>query len=250
MSDGALEPTIARIWDLPVRIVHWSFVILIGAMWRSAESHNMTLHKQLGMVFLGLLCFRIFWGFMGSSTARFSVFVKGPRMIIAYLKGKSDQKSVPGHNPLGGWSVLAMLALIAAQISFGLVAQDVDGLESGPLNHLVSYESAESAREWHETLFNVLLAFILLHISAILFYLVRKKENLVTSMIVGTKAVDRHTSVPQMGSLIAFFICASAAALFTWWIWVGAPMPTLSRPVYHHPDEYPATPIDYEEMLY
>lgn len=250
MSQEPAEWASVRIWDLPIRIVHWSFVILFGAMWWTAETRDMILHKQLGAVFLGLLCFRILWGFSGSSTARFSSFLKGPRTIIAYLKGQSEQKTLLGHNPLGGWSVVTILGLIAVQIGFGLVAQDVDGLESGPLNHLVSYDTAESAREWHEILFNVLLGVVLFHVGAILFYLVAKKENLVPAMIVGTKVVDTPISEPQMGSWLATMICTAVAALFTCWIWMGSPIPTLKMPVYHHPDEYSATPNDNEEALY
>jgi cytochrome b len=250
MSEALFEPISVRIWDLPIRIVHWSFAILFCAMWWTAESRDMILHRQLGAVFLGLLCFRILWGFSGSSTARFSSFLKGPRTIKAYLKGDSEQKAVLGHNPLGGWSVVTILALIAVQIGFGLVAQDVDGLESGPLNHLVSYDAAESAREWHETLFNVLLGVVVFHVGAILFYLLGKKENLVPTMIVGTKVVETPTSVPQMGSWLATIMCTAVAALFTYWIWTGAPIPTFKMPIYHHPDEYSATPIDYEESLY
>jgi cytochrome b len=250
MSQEPFEPASIRVWDLPIRIVHWSFAILFGAMWWTAESRDMTLHKQLGAVFLGLLCFRILWGFWGSSTAGFSSFLKGPRTIKAYLKGESVQKAVLGHNPLGGWSVVTMLGLIAVQIAFGLVAQDFDGMESGPLNHLVSYDTAESAREWHETLFNVLLGVVVFHVGAILFYLIGKKENLVPTMIVGTKVVDAPTSEPQMGSWLATIMCTAVAAFFTWWIWTGAPIPTFQMPVYHHPDEYSATPMEHEEALF
>ena len=134
-------------------------------------------HILLGEVFLGLVVFRVLWGLVGSQTARFSAFLKGPRGVLGYIRGIPGPKR-PGHNPIGGWSVVAMLALLAVQIGLGLIAQDIDALKSGPLSHLVSYETSDAAREWHHLLFNGILVLVALHICAILFYLFVKRDNL------------------------------------------------------------------------
>jgi cytochrome b len=223
MAEASGEAKSIKLWDLPVRIIHWSFVLLLGAMWWSAENHEMTLHKQLGVVFLGLLVFRLLWGFVGSDPARFGKFLTGPGAVIAYLKGDDDRPDQIGHNPLGGWSVIALLAVLALQIGLGLVAQDVDGIESGPLNHLVSYDTAEAAREWHELIFNIILAFVVVHVVAILFYLFVRRDNMLTPMIGGRKAVDSRVEPPRMGSAVAATACVVAAFAFMWWIWSGAP---------------------------
>lgn len=238
MPKRTAEHAKTLVWDIPIRCVHWAFVILISAMWWTAESHEMALHKQLGMVFLGLLFFRILWGILGSSTARFTSFVRGPATVLAYLKGAHSKDEAVGHNPLGGWSVLALLGLMLMQIALGLVAQDVDGLESGPLNHLVSYDVAEAAREWHEALFNALLVLISVHVGAIIFYRVVKKDNLVAPMISGRKSLRQAAAAPRMGSIWAAIVCAVGAALLTWWIWRGAPLSGHEMPDVAYQEEF------------
>lgn len=211
-----------RLWDLPVRIVHWSFVVLLAAMWWTGEEGDLELHKQLGMVFLALLAFRLIWGVFGSETARFTQFVKGPGTVFAYLKRNKAGAAPIGHSPLGGLSVLALLFLLSLQIGLGLIAQDVDGIESGPLSHLVSYETSDAAREWHELIFNIILGFVALHVAAILFYLFARRDNLIMPMISGRKVMN-DVAQPRSGSLIAFLSCAAIACALMWWIWLGAP---------------------------
>jgi cytochrome b len=223
MAETGTVHSEVRLWDWPVRIIHWSFVILLAAMWWTGEEGDLTLHKQLGMAFLGLLAFRLLWGFVGSSTARFGQFLKGPAAVFAFLKGSDGRAPIIGHNPIGGWSVIAMLALLGLQIGLGLIAQDVDGLESGPLNHLVSYDTAEAAREWHHLLFNIILGIVALHVAAILYYLVVRRDNLVKPMITGRKDMDGVVEQPRSGSVLALILCAVLAFGFMWWIWAGAP---------------------------
>ena len=224
MSDGPM-PIRIKLWDVPVRTIHWAIVLLMPALWWTAESGDLTLHKQLGYVMLALVLFRLFWGFVGSSTARFASFLKGPRAIIAYAAGlfSKEGEQVVGHNPLGGLSATALLLLLAAQIAIGLFAQDVDGIESGPLSYLVSYDTADAARGLHHLLFNVLLGFIALHVAAILFYLVVKRDNLIGPMITGSKAMAAGVVPPRFapGWLIAVGVVLSAA--LAWWISAGMP---------------------------
>ncbi len=213
-----------RVWDAPVRIVHWSFVVLTPALWWTGEEDLIEQHKLIGHVMLGLVAFRILWGFAGSSTARFARFVTGPARLITYLRG-SAEAPVVGHNPLGALSVLALLGILAAQVGFGLFAQDVDAIESGPLAYLVSYEAADAAREWHHLLFNVLLGLIVLHLAAILYYLLARRDNLVGPMLSGRRTYDVEVEAPGTAPLWRFAVAAVLAALFAWWVSKGAPLP-------------------------
>lgn len=212
-----------RLWDLPVRLVHWSFVGLLPALWWTGETGDIATHKTLGLIMLALVAFRLIWGLVGSQTARFASFVKGPAAILAYLRGKT--KPAIGHNPLGALSVLALLGLLGTQVGYGLVAQDVDGLESGPLSYLVSYETADLARGWHHLLFNVILAVAALHVAAVLFYLLIKHDNLVTPMIIGDKVYAEPVDAPRTAPFWRLAASAATAAVLAWWIGLGAPLP-------------------------
>jgi len=182
-----------------VRIVHWSFVALLPALWWTAETRQMDLHFTLGLTMLGLVVFRLVWGVFGSSTARFTQFVKGPGAVLRYLKTPDDAPHI-GHNPLGALSVLALLALLGLQVGLGLFAQDTDAVSSGPLNHLVSWDTATAASDAHGIVFNVLLAIIALHVAAILFYRFVRKNDLVTPMISGRRAVATGVAQPPVAS--------------------------------------------------
>jgi cytochrome b len=174
------------IWDLPTRLFHWALVLIVPAMWATHELHQMQIHIVLGQVLLGLLLFRLIWGMIGGSTARFAGFVRGPRAVWRHARGRAVDYF--GHNPMGGWSVVAMLLVLAVQIGLGLFATDEDGLDSGPLSHLVSYDSARTLAHRHETFFYILLALIALHLGAILYYWLVRRDNLVAPMITGRRA--------------------------------------------------------------
>jgi cytochrome b len=214
-----------KLWDVPVRLVHWAIVVLMPALWWTAESGEMTLHKQLGYVMLALVVFRLFWGIGGSETARFASFLRGPSAVIRYASGLfgKGHHTVVGHNPLGGWSAATLLALLAAQVAIGLFVQDVDGIESGPLAYLVSYDTADRARAFHHLLFNVLLGFIALHVAAILFYVVVKRDNLVGPMVTGGKVFAAPVSQPKTGPMWLAAIAAVLSAALAWWISAGVP---------------------------
>ena len=214
-----------KLWDVPVRVIHWALVLMMPALWWTAESGDLTLHKQLGYAMLALVVFRLFWGFAGSTTARFASFLKGPRAIGTYASGLfgKEREIIVGHNPLGGWSAAALLLLLAAQIAIGLFAQDVDGIESGPLSYLVSYDTADAARGWHHFLFNVLLGFIALHVAAILFYLFVKHDNLVGPMITGSKGFGSAVTQPWFAPMWRIAVGALLSAALAWWISEGVP---------------------------
>jgi cytochrome b len=178
-----------RLWDGPVRVTHWALAVLMLVSWLTA-GENMTVHRWSGYSVLGLLIFRIYWGVFGSQTARFASFVKGPKAVAAYARTMGSREGVetPGHNPLGALSVVAILIFLVAQVSLGLFAVDIDGLESGPLSHLVEFETGRLAAEWHELTFRVLQVLVVLHVAAVVFYLVWKRQNLITAMITGRRA--------------------------------------------------------------
>jgi cytochrome b len=164
--------------------------VLFAALWWTGETEQLDLHRDAGFILLGLVIFRLIWGFVGSSTARFSDFLRGPKAIGAYLgdliRGRTDRAAI-GHNPLGGWSVAAMLALLAAELTLGLFTVDVDGDQPGPLARFVSFDQGRTVAQWHQWVFNGLLALIGLHLAAIAFYAFVKRDNLIGPMLTGAK---------------------------------------------------------------
>lgn len=207
------------VWDLPVRLVHWLLALLIAFSWWSVHHHHTNWHIWSGCAILGLLIFRILWGFVGSSTARFSSFVRAPRALGDYWAGRW---SGIGHNPLGALSVLALLAAVAVQVGLGLVSQDEDGIYMGPLARLVSSDTSDKARDIHELWFNVILALIVLHLAAIIFYRLRGKR-LTLPMITGRAAIDPETQPMRPGKWWVALICLGAGIAITRWIIAGVP---------------------------
>jgi cytochrome b len=203
-----------RIWDLPTRLFHWAIVLLVPALWWTHEIDRLDLHILLGEIMLGLLLFRLIWGVIGSSTARFASFVRGPGAVLRHLKGKAGVSF--GHNPIGGWSVVAMLLLLCVEIGLGLFVSDEDGLYCGSLSHFISYDSARILAHRHETLFYILLGFIALHIAAIFYYLIVKRDNLVTPMVTGVRAPPTDEAAMIAAPLWRFLLAVASAAGLTW----------------------------------
>ena len=201
----------AAVWDLPVRLFHWSIVTLIGVSWWSAEESVDQVHFWSGYALLFLLIFRILWGFVGSSTARFSAFIRGPAAVAAYLRSGEHEQA--GHSPLGALSVVAMLLALLVQIGTGLIQLDEDDFVEGPLAGLVSYDISVIAHDVHELSFKILLGLIALHLLAIAYYRFVRGRSLVRPMVTGR--AELPPGVPPMrpapvGRLIA---CLAAAAL-------------------------------------
>jgi len=216
-----------RLWDLPVRIVHWSLVLLMPALWWTAEHGQLSVHERLAYLAMALLMFRLFWGFAGGSTARFSSFIKGPRAIVGYFRDMFARRAEPviGHNPLGGWSVLALLLLLVLVIGTGLFADDTDGVNPGPLNYLITGDLSEMMGRWHHALFNILLGFIVLHLLAILFYAVIKRENLVGPMLTGRRQMAGPVTLPTFAPWWRAILGAAIAVGLIWWVSLGAHLP-------------------------
>lgn len=223
---SATEPgapaTAIAVWDRPVRLVHWLLAALIAFAWWTAEEEMLDWHYRAGLLILGLIVFRLAWGFIGSSTARFSGFVRGPRAIADYLRGRSG--FVLGHNPLGALSVLALLAMVALETALGLFASDEDGFLSGPLAAFVAEDLAESLTDLHADLFDYLLILIGLHLAAIAFHLLVKRDNLVRPMVTGRGSAPPGTepmvAAPASRAVLAA-LAAFAAMSLIWWIGEG-----------------------------
>jgi cytochrome b len=216
-----------RLWDLPLRLFHWGVVVLIPLMWWSQKQGNLERHQMFGLMLLFLLIFRIVWGMIGSETSRFTSFVKGPFTIASYLTGKDKTPSV-GHNPLGALSVVALIVVLLAQVGLGLFSQDTDGLFSGPLNHYIPADNidlGDKVHHWHKLGFNLILVLVGVHLAAIAFYSLVKKERLVPPMVTGRKAVEPGVPQPRMAPLWRVIPALLVAGVVTWWVAHGAMWP-------------------------
>lgn len=206
-----------RVWDGPTRIAHWLMVGLFGLSWWTGETGRLQWHRWSGYVLLGVLVFRICWGFVGSSTARFAQFLRGPRAIVDYLRGR--WALAPGHNPLGALSVLVLLLLLLAQIVLGLFAVDIDGIESGPLAVHVSFETGRICARWHHRVFTALEGFVALHVVAVAYYLLVKKDNLVGAMFSGKRGYESQPAEPvEFASWARIIVVAAIAIAIAWFV--------------------------------
>jgi cytochrome b len=200
-------------------LVHWLLAGLIAFSWWSVHNHHTDWHIWSGCAILTLLIFRLLWGVVGSSTARFANFVRGPKHVLRYLRG---EWTGIGHTPLGALSVIALLLAVGLQVGFGLIAQDEDGIYAGPLSRLVSSDTSDTARDIHELWFNVILALIVLHVAAILFYRMRGKP-LTKAMITGRAAVGAGAEPMRSGKWWLALICLAIGIGITRWVIAGAP---------------------------
>jgi cytochrome b len=191
-------------------------MLLIAAAWATQEQlDDSERHALVGYLILTLLLFRLLWGLVGSETARFSSFLHGPAKVWAYLRGGGGVSTAFGHNPLGGYSVAALLTLIGVQAATGLFLYD-DEMFWGPLNGWVSEDTAEWLADVHELGFNLLLGLIGLHVTAVLFYAVKKKRNLVTPMLTGRAALPEGATPPRIASSAVAFLLLGLAAGAVW----------------------------------
>jgi cytochrome b len=206
LKESSLQRTVpVQIWDLPVRLAHWILVVLLPFSWITGALGVLTWHRWSGYTILTLVLFRIYWGFAGSGTARFSHFVRGPHAIWRDCQTLFEplSRNFPGHTPLAGWSIVAMLVVLLLQTGLGLFAVDVDGIGSGPLSGLVSFEIGRNIATWHAKVVNVLLALIALHIAAVLYYWAYKRDNLILPMLTGIKHLP--TGMPPPISIAIFW---------------------------------------------
>lgn len=189
------RPLRILVWDAPVRLFHWTLVVLMVVSYFTGRAGGdwMKFHFWSGYAILTLLLFRICWGFVGSTTARFVDFVKGPAAAFAHLADLlgSGRPREAGHNPAGGAMVVILISSVLLQVVAGLFAADTDlGLVSGPLAHLIPDKWVDRATALHHFWVNVLLVLVGLHVLAVLVYLLWKRQNLIGAMFTGRKLID------------------------------------------------------------
>lgn len=204
------------IWDIPTRLFHWAIVIALCYSWYSMEiEEDLDHHFLSGFIALGLIVFRLIWGLIGSRYSRFSSIVYRPSEIVAYAKTffSRDGGKYAGHNPMGGLSVLVLLLLILIQAGTGMFADD-EYYYFAPFNKFVSAGTASVITQFHGTNAKFILGFALLHIVAIIFYRLYKREKLAMAIITGSKPDkhDRFESIPGSRLPIAFILAIFVTA--------------------------------------
>jgi len=220
MNDGASAKL--RIWDGPTRIMHWLLVVFIAVCWWTGIHDQLQYHLYAGYAILWVVLLRLYWGFVGSSTARFAHFVRGPSHMIDYARTlhRRDSAQSHGHNPLGAISVLVMLGVVLAVVGLGLFAVDVDGLYSGPLSSYVSFKVGRHLAHLHYKWFEYLLGIIALHLAAVAFYYIYKRQNLVFPMISGSREVEG--SVEEELRTVPLWRLIFGAAIVSAFVWAVA----------------------------
>jgi len=215
----AREAAVVRVWDLPTRLFHWALAFGVVAAIVSARIGGaaMTWHMRCGYAIFTLLAFRLGWGFVGGRWSRFGSFVAGPATTLRYLRRQSlpHEHHDVGHTPLGAWSVLALLAILSAQVATGLVADD-EIASNGPLVKYVGGATSAAASHWHRLYGQwTIIALALLHVGAVAFWWLRWRRNLVAPMLHGDKTLAGHVpaAVDSAASRLQALALAVACAL-------------------------------------
>jgi cytochrome b len=214
------DETTVRVWDLPTRLFHWLLVALVASSFATGKlgGNWMPYHERCGEAILALLLFRLVWGFVGSTASCFRTFLVGPAAVMQYARTlfRREPDHRLSHNPLGGWSVAAMLMVLLIQAATGLFAND-DIVTEGPLYKWVSKAASDRLTSIHHLNHDLILLLVTLHIAAVLFHLVYKKENLIRPMITGLKqwegAMPGETAQQPLW-LAALAAAAAAGAVY------------------------------------
>ncbi|WP_298437374.1 cytochrome b/b6 domain-containing protein [Ottowia sp.] len=217
-----------RIWDLPTRLFHWLLAVSVIGLIVTAKvgGDAMNWHFRLGYVVFALLLFRLVWGFVGGRWSRFASFFPTPARLGRYLRGQARPEDHAGHNPLGAFSVLAMLLVLAAQVGTGLFSDD-DIAFAGPLTGLVAGSTVRAASSYHKDVGQLLvIGLVVLHLLAIAFYFFAKRKNLVRPMVTGDKTRAEVGGVTAATDgfrrrALALVLIALAAGVVTWVVKLG-----------------------------
>jgi cytochrome b len=224
MDDDNTNLLSVRVWDLPTRVFHWLLAATVLGSVVSAKigGNALVWHMRLGLLALALLVFRLAWGFVGGRWSRFGSFLYAPGSVRAYLRGDAGPQGryEVGHSPLGALSVFALLVLLVVQVATGLVADD-EIATTGPLNRFVESALALKATSWHKSFGQYLvITLVVLHIGAVLYYLLKKQRDLIGPMWHGDKPLPPATPASADGAaqrLLAALLMAAALGL-SWWI--------------------------------
>ncbi len=185
------------------------------------HANQLDYHLYAGYAILWIILMRIYWGFVGSSTALFANFIRGPKSIFDYARtlARRDAAHSNGHNPIGAISIVALLGFPLAVAIAGLFAVDVDGLYSGPLSSYVSFRQGRHLAHLHYSLFTILLWLFALHLAAIAFYFVYKRQDLVRPMITGSRRCADNEPIKaevSIAPLWRFLVGAVVISVFVW----------------------------------
>jgi len=214
-----------RLWDLPTRVFHWLLALAIVAAVVCGQLGGglIVWHGRIGLFILGLIVFRLVWGVLGSTYARFAHFFPTPGRLLGYLRGERHE---PGHNPLGALSVFALLGVVGFQAVSGLFAND-DIAFVGPLFDLIDKKLSNQLTGFHHLAADFLYVFVGLHVAAIAFYAFVKKDNMVWPMFTGWKAVSQGEDARGGGwlALIVALLVAAAAVYGASGAWISKPPP-------------------------
>jgi cytochrome b len=217
------DTVVVQVWDWPVRLFHWSIVVLVAAavVTGNIGANAMVWHMRAGAAVLALVLFRVIWGFVGSRHARFASFLRGPRAVFDYLRStaRGRHPASIGHNPLGGWSVVALLAVLMIQVTTGLFAND-DIATDGPLVKFIAKDLSDAFTRYHHLNAWALGGLVGLHVSAVAFHLLVVKENLVRPMVHGKKRVHRSPAAQDVDRVphARAVVLLAASAFAVWWM--------------------------------
>lgn len=234
LASAAASRTVhrVRVWDAPLRLFHWLLLAAVSAAIATGLAGGawMAWHGRAGLLIVGLLAFRLVWGLVGSQTSRFAHFLPTPRRLRAYLAGAWQGV---GHNPLGALSVVALLSLLALQAGTGLFSND-DIAFAGPWSDLLDEDRAHALTGWHHRLVNGLYALIGLHLAAIVFHALVKRDRLVPPMVTGWKSTARPHPAPRQAGPWALGLALAVGLASVWaasggWRHAGADAPGVAE---------------------
>lgn len=220
LHEGIKMANKIRVWDLPTRVFHWALVACVLSLVVTGKVGGAWIdwHARFGYAVLTLLLFRLVWGVIGGRWSRFASFIYSPSSVINYLKGRAHPDHLIGHNPLGAGSVFAMLVVLGAQVGTGLVSDDEISF-TGPLNRFVSSAKGLQATWYHKEVGQgLLIGLVVLHIAAILFYLWKKKDNLIKPMVSGDKPGNAVSSRDDASSRLVAAVIFGICAAFVYWL--------------------------------
>lgn len=215
-------PHRVRIWDLPTRLFHWLLALCVIGLVVSAKLGLMDWHFRLGYAMLTLLLFRLLWGLLGGRWSRFASFLYAPGSLWRYLRGQGNPAHAIGHSPTGALSVFALLIVLLVQVASGLISDD-EIASAGPLTHLVPGAWVSLASWYHRAVGQwLLIALVVLHMAAILWYLWGRGQNLIRPMLDGDKLLaqpaeaSRDDARSRLLAAVLLLACAGAVALLLW----------------------------------
>lgn len=216
-QSGQPPPLASRrvlVWELPIRLFHWSLVALLAGAYLSWRLNRMDWHVWIGYAALTAVLFRILWGFLGGDAARFARFLAPARAVIAHLRvalRRGPDRQV-GHNAAGGWMVLLLLTLLLGETLSGLLINN-DIADEGPLTEHLPAALANAITAMHALIWHVLLAAIALHLLAIGLYAAVGRQDLVRPMISGRKRLPPDVAAPRSGGALRALALLAGSAL-------------------------------------